>query len=91
MAHLKRDSDALIKRVHRIVGQLQAVERALVAGEDCSKTLHLAAAVRGAVNGLIDELVESHVKAHVAAPDLTAEEREEGADALIAAIRRYSK
>jgi len=91
MAHLNKDNDALVKRVHRIVGQLQAVERALVAGEDCAKTLHLAAAVRGAVNGLMDELIESHVHAHVAAPELTPAEREQGAEELIAAIRRYAK
>lgn len=91
MAHLSKDNDALVLRVRRLVGQLQAVERALVAGDDCSKTLHLAAAVRGAVNGLIDELIEAHVKTHVSAPDLTPQAREEGAEALIAAIRRYAK
>lgn len=91
MAHLSKDAAALVMRVKRIIGQLQAVERALVEGNDCSTTLHLTAAVRGAVNGLIDELVEAHVHAHVAAPELSPEERAEGADALIAAIRRYVK
>lgn len=91
MAHLSGDSDALVMRVKRIVGQLQAVERSLIEGADCSKTLHLAAAVRGAVNGLIDELIVDHVRTHVAAPDLSPEDRSDGAEALIAAIRRYSK
>lgn len=91
MAHLSGDNEALVMRVRRLVGQLQAVERALVANEDCSKTLHLAAAARGALNGLIDELIESHVQAHVAAPDLSPDERAQGAEALIAAIRRYAK
>jgi DNA-binding FrmR family transcriptional regulator len=91
MSHLNKNKDALVMRVRRIVGQLQAVERALDGDEDCSKTLHLAAAVRGAVSGLIDELIEQHMKTHVAAPDLTPEEREEGAEVLIAAIRRYAK
>jgi DNA-binding FrmR family transcriptional regulator len=89
--HLTKNADALVLRVRRIVGQLQAVERALEAHEDCSKTLHLTAAVRGAVNGLMDELIEAHVTEHVAAPDLTPEERSEGSDALLAAIRRYAK
>lgn len=91
MSHLSENNDALVMRVRRIAGQVQAVERALVAQEDCATTLHLVAAVRGAVNGLIDELVEAHMNAHVAAPDLTAEEREQGAQALLAAIRRYAK
>ncbi|AIT80627.1 MULTISPECIES: metal/formaldehyde-sensitive transcriptional repressor [Novosphingobium] len=91
MGHLSANNDALVLRVRRLVGQLQAVERALVGGEDCTKTLHLAAAVRGALNGLIDELIEAHMKEHVAAPQLSQEEREAGAEALLAAIRRYAK
>jgi len=91
MSHLSTNNDALVMRVRRLVGQLQAVERGLVAGEDCSKTLHLAAAARGALGGLIDELIEDHVRQHVAAEELSQEERAEGAEALIAAIRRYAK
>lgn len=91
MAHLTKDNEALVMRVRRLVGQMQAVERALIAGEDCTKTLHLAAAIRGALGGLIDELIEAHIVAHVSAPGLTAEERSDGAATLIAAIRRYGK
>jgi DNA-binding FrmR family transcriptional regulator len=68
MAHLSTDNDALIKRVRRLIGQLQAIERALAEGDDCTTTLHLAAAARGAMGGLIEELIESHLKAHVSAP-----------------------
>jgi FrmR/RcnR family transcriptional regulator, repressor of frmRAB operon len=90
MAHLHQD-EALIKRVRRIAGQVAALERALSEGEDCATTLHLTAAVRGAVNGLMDEIVESHVREHVARPGLGDAERAEGAEQLIAAIRRYAK
>ncbi|KQN94337.1 transcriptional regulator [Sphingomonas sp. Leaf231] len=91
MSHLAADRDPLIKRIHRIVGQLQAIERGLLDDADCAKTLHLTAAVRGAVGGLMDELIEMHVHAHVADDALTPTERREGADALVAAIRRYAK
>ena len=91
MAHLASDNDALLKRVRRIAGQLGAVERALVACEDCATTLHLVAAVRGAVNGLMDEVIEAHVREHVARPDLSDDERQAGAEQLLAAIRRYAK
>jgi DNA-binding FrmR family transcriptional regulator len=91
MAHLRKNTDALVLRVRRIVGQLHALERELEAHQDCSKTLHLTAAVRGAVNGLMDELIEAHVTEHVAAPELSPEARSEGADSLLAAIRRYAK
>lgn len=91
MAHLSHDNDALVQRIHRIIGQLQAIERGVLAEADCAKTLHLTAAVRGAVGGLMDELIEAHVRAHVADPNLSQQARDEGAEALIAAIRRYAK
>jgi len=91
MAHLLREKDALKMRVRRLIGQLQAIERGLDTGQDCSTTLHLAAAVRGAVTGLIDELIESHVKEHVSGPNLTQAQRDEGAEALVTAIRRYAE
>lgn len=91
MGHLSENNQALVLRVRRMIGQLQAVERALVGGEDCAKTLLLSAAVRGAVNGFIDELIENHLRTHVAAPDLSPQERDEGMQAVITAIRRYAK
>ena len=91
MVHLSKQSDALIKRIHRIIGQLAGVERAILANKDCTVTLHQAAAVRGAVNALVDELVESHVREHVANSDLTQEQRLEGAEDLIVAMRRYTR
>ncbi len=91
MSHLSENTDALVQRIHRIIGQLQAIERGVLADADCAKTLHLTAAVRGAVGGLMDELIEAHVRAHVADHGLTPDERDEGAEALILAIRRYAK
>jgi len=91
MSHLSSNSDALLKRVRRIAGQVGAVERALAAGDDCATTLHLVAAVRGAVNGLMDEILEAHMREHVTRSDLRDAERQAGAEQLLAAIRRYSK
>uniref|UniRef100_UPI000A51245E metal-sensing transcriptional repressor n=1 Tax=Pseudomonas sp. NBRC 111144 TaxID=1661059 RepID=UPI000A51245E len=53
MSHIAANKDDLLKRVKRIAGQIQAVERALESDLDCAKTLHLVAATRGAINGLI--------------------------------------
>lgn len=91
MAHIKTGKDDLLKRVKRIAGQIQAVERALEAEDDCAKTLHLVAATRGAINGLMDEIIEAHAREHVAKPGLSDEERAEGVEELIEAIRRYTK
>lgn len=91
MGHIASQKDALIQRVRKIAGQLQAVERALTADADCAKTMHLVAATRGAINGLLDQIIEEHIREHVARPDLDAEARRIGADELIAAVRRYAK
>ena len=89
MAHLSNQRDKLVARIHRIAGQVAAIERSIVADAPCADTLNLVAAVRGAVAGLMDELVEDHLRAHVAAPDLTPEERTTGADELAVVLRRY--
>lgn len=91
MSHIHSKKDALLKRVKRIAGQLQAVEKALEGGDDCATTLHLVAATRGAINGLMEEIIEDHAQAHVANPALTDEERAKGVEELLEAIRRYSR
>ena len=91
MGHISANKDSLIKRVKRIAGQLQAVEKALETDADCAKTLHLVAATRGAINGLMEEIIEEHARAHVAAPSLSDEARNQGVEELLEAIRRYSK
>jgi DNA-binding FrmR family transcriptional regulator len=53
--------------------------------------LHLVAAIRGAVNGLMEQFIEAHTREHVAHPDLSDEQRAQGAEDLLQAIRRYSK
>ena len=70
---------------------MAAVERSLRDDADCATVLHLVAAVRGALNGLLDEILAEHLEAHVARAGLSDEERAEGAEQLLAAIRRYSK
>jgi len=90
MAHLKNDP-ALLARVRRISGQLAAVERSIDGEADCASVLQQVAAVRGAINGLMDEILEAHVHEHVAAPGLSDEARAQGAEDVMAAIRRYAK
>ena len=91
MGHMRSSKHNLLKRVKRIAGQVQAIERALDSDDDCSKTLLLVASARGAINGLMDEIIEDHAREHVANPTLSNEERAKGVDELLEAIRRYSK
>lgn len=89
MGHITDNRDKIVARIHRIAGQVAAVERSVVADAPCADTMHLVAAVRGAVAGLMDELVEEHLRAHVAAPNLSPEERGKAADELATVLRRY--
>lgn len=89
--HTTEGKDQLVARLRRIAGQIAALERAVEEDKSCSVVLHQAAGVRGAVAGLMDELIEEHLREHVARPDLDDASRADGAEELIAAIRRYAK
>lgn len=89
--HTKSQKNQLLARVRRISGQVAAIEKAILQEAGCSTVLHQVAGVRGAILGLMGELIEDHVREHVARPDLSDNERSEGAEELIAAVRRYSR
>jgi len=90
MSHQEREKMKLLQRLRKLRGQLDAVERALMADEDCGGQLMLLAAVRGGVNGLMGEVLETHIRFHLVdgakeqiAPEL--------AEDLIDLVRAYLK
>jgi FrmR/RcnR family transcriptional regulator, repressor of frmRAB operon len=89
MSHTIRGKDKLMKRVRRVRGQIEAVERALDAERPCIDVLQLIAAARGAMNGLMVEVLEDHVRCHIASPrgPRAAAETEE----LVGVLRSYLK
>jgi len=92
MAHVIRDKKKLLHRVHRIRGQVEAVERAIEEQMDCSDILHNIAACRGAIDALMAEVIEGHIRFHVLDPDTTpTDEQAQAADDLIHALRAYLK
>jgi DNA-binding FrmR family transcriptional regulator len=89
MSHTIRGKDKLTKRVRRVRGQIEAIERALDAERPCGDVLQLIAAARGAMNGLMMEVLEDHIRAHIASaagPKARAETEE-----LVAVLRSYMK
>jgi DNA-binding FrmR family transcriptional regulator len=92
MSHTIKDKTKLLGRVHRIRGQIEAVERALEAELGCADVLMLVASVRGAVNGLTAELMEHHIRYHVIDPAHEPDaDRAQGAADLIEVVRAYLK
>ncbi len=67
MPHLAEDNSKLIKRVRRLKGQLEGVERMLNEGADCYAVLQNVAACRGALNSLTRELIHEHIEHHLIA------------------------
>ncbi len=90
MAHLIRDKKKLLNRVHRIRGQLDAIERAIEESRECAPTLQTIAACRGAINGLMVEVLEGHIRLHVVDPDQDqASEQSTAAQELTDVLRSY--
>lgn len=88
MAHIAGDK-AMLARVRRLGGQVAALERALVAGEDCAAVLQQLAAVRGALNGLTVQVLDAHMRNHVAAPGLSDARRAAEVETVAALLRSY--
>jgi FrmR/RcnR family transcriptional regulator, repressor of frmRAB operon len=91
MSHTIREKTKLLARVRRILGQVDAIERALEAEVACADVLQVIASVRGAVGGLMAEVIEDHIRCHVCAASLGAKDRAASADDLIEVVRSYLK
>ncbi|MFD1480872.1 metal/formaldehyde-sensitive transcriptional repressor [Paracoccus nototheniae] len=92
MTHTIKNKSALLARIRRLRGQMDAVERMLDADAPCAEVLNLVASIRGATSGLTLELIEEHIRGHVADPDTDKDaERAKAAGELIGVIRTYLK
>ena len=90
MARTVRDKKKLLKRVQRIIGQVEAVRRGLDDEEDCADIMHRIAAARGALDSLMAEVGEGHIRHHMVDPDrrpTSAEAR--AAQELIDVVKGY--
>ncbi len=65
MGHIRENEKKIITRIRKIKGQLDAVEKGISSGKDCSSILQTLSACRGAMNGLMGELIEDHIKEHI--------------------------
>ena len=91
MPHSPQDKKKALLRVRRILGQAEALERALEAGDECGPVLVQVAALRGAVNGLMSEILESHIREQLAVPQETEARREQLAQDMASLVRTYLK
>jgi len=87
------EKDALIKRLHRIEGQVRGVERMIEEERYCIDILTQVAAVSTALESLALRLLDEHVNRCVAGAfasgnaEIAAEKRRE----LLAAVERFAR
>jgi DNA-binding FrmR family transcriptional regulator len=86
MSHTSREKLDLVNRTKKVIGQLEAVLRALNEDEPCAEVLQRLAAGKGAINSLMAELMEDHIRNHM---PRNSKSSEEAAEDLIGIMRTY--
>ena len=92
MSHVAKEKLKLLNRVRRLRGQIEAIERAVDADDECANVLQQATACRGALDGFIAQVIEDHIREHMVdsragrdAPQVLA------AEELIEIVHQYLK
>jgi DNA-binding FrmR family transcriptional regulator len=91
LPEISKEKQKLLSRIKRMSGQIDAVERAVTAGDECADILMLLAAIRGGVNSLMAEILEDHIRLHITYPNRGTESPEELTEDLISLVRAYLK
>jgi len=87
------EKEALVKRLHRIEGQVRGIERMLEDDRYCIDILTQIAAVNTALESLAFRLLDQHVKHCVAGALASGDEREtaQKTSELLEAVHRFSR
>ncbi|MGN1249662.1 MAG: metal-sensing transcriptional repressor [Candidatus Spyradocola sp.] len=62
MEHHHEHTDAVLKRLSRAIGHLQAVKRMVEEGRDCAEVLTQLAAVKSAINNTGKVILQDHLE-----------------------------
>jgi DNA-binding FrmR family transcriptional regulator len=88
-----QDKDALVKRLHRIEGQVRGVEKMIEEERYCIDVLTQIAAISTALESVSIKVLEDHVR-HCVADALAAGDAEvaqQKSEDLLAAVERFSR
>jgi DNA-binding FrmR family transcriptional regulator len=80
---------ALVLRLRRIKGQLEAIEKMVEADADCSDVLMQVVSARQALKAFSEEVIESHMHECIENAATQSEGRRE-IRALLAVLKRYA-
>jgi CsoR family transcriptional regulator, copper-sensing transcriptional repressor len=87
-----KDKDALVKRLHRIEGQVRGVEKMVEDDRYCIDILTQIAAVNTALDSLAFKILDEHVR-HCVAGALTSGDQADAqakTEELLAAVQRFA-
>ena len=88
-----KDKDALVKRLHRIEGQVRGIERMIEDDRYCIDILTQISAVSTALESLAFEILDDHVNHCVSGAIASGNTKEAAAKTaeLLAAVQRFAK
>lgn len=92
MGHVAQEKEKLLLRLRRLRGQVEAIERAVTADEECANVLRQATSCRGALDGFIAEVIEDHIREHMIDPKAARDDpRMIAAEELVEIVHQYLK
>jgi DNA-binding FrmR family transcriptional regulator len=92
MGHIANEKSKLLNRLRRMRGQIEAMERAVDADDECATVLQQATACRGALDGFIAEVIEDHIREHMVDPKGGRDSPQAlAAEELIEVVHQYLK
>jgi FrmR/RcnR family transcriptional regulator, repressor of frmRAB operon len=92
MSHVAGEKAKLLNRIRRLRGQIEAIERAVEADDECADVLQQATSCRGALDGFIAEVIEDHIREHMVDPSAGRETPQaQAAEELIEIVHQYLK
>lgn len=92
MGHVAKEKIKLLNRLKRMRGQIEAMERAVDADDECATVLQQATACRGALDGFIAEVIEDHIREHMVDPKAGLDSPQAlAAEELIEVVHQYLK
>jgi DNA-binding FrmR family transcriptional regulator len=90
VAHIANEKSKLLNRLKRIRGQIDAMERAVEADQECARVLQQATACRGAMDGFIAEVIEDHIREHMIDRGAPRDDpKVQAAEALVEIVHAY--
>ena len=90
MGHVAQEKVKLLNRLKRLRGQVEAIERAVNADDECALILQQATSCRGALDGFIAEIIEDHIREHMIDPQAPrGDRRVEAAEELVEIVHQY--